>query len=215
MNSLNCGFRHWQVSGLSISVVLAVQKSTVQILLHFSHKGASLTHLGRFLSFTRQCLPQFRAIIFSCQSIPFHSPNKNIPDTTLHVQPAKCFYLIQRNFCEKKLVLGRLLNTVKWSTFCVSFVCVLTILGQLQCLKIFKIDYVVTSNVQFGMVSINSVTYQMTKCFDHFCSNTCRLDLCKAFFLSSDLVKQSTLRKTIKKFPTEKLLKNEKVLRNL
>ena len=55
-------------------------------------------------------------------------------------------------------MLGKLLNTVKWSTFCVSFIRVLTILGWLWCIEIFKIDYLVTSNVRFGLVSINPVT---------------------------------------------------------
>ena len=56
-------------------------------------------------------------------------------------------------------MLGKLLNTVKWSNFCASFIRVLTILGWLWCFEIFKIDYFVTSNVRFGMVSINPVTY--------------------------------------------------------
>jgi len=34
------------------------------------------------------------------------------------------------NFCEQKLVLGKLLNTVKWSTFCVvSFACSQSLAG--------------------------------------------------------------------------------------
>ena len=49
-------------------------------------------------------------------------------------------------------------KTVKWSTFCVRFIRALTILGWLKCL-ILKIDYLVTSNVQFEMVSQNQVTY--------------------------------------------------------
>ena len=56
-------------------------------------------------------------------------------------------------------MLGNLLNSVKWSTFCVSFVRVFITLGWLQCYEIFKIDYLVTSNVRFGTVSINPVTY--------------------------------------------------------
>ena len=63
------------------------------------------------------------------------------------------------NFYEQPLVLGKLLNTVKWSTFWVSFIRVLTILGWLLCIDNFKIDYLVTSNVRFGSVSINPVTY--------------------------------------------------------
>ena len=65
-------------------------------------------------------------------------------------------------FCEQQLVLWKLLNTVKWSTFCVSFIRVLTIPGWLWCFEIFKIDYLVTPNVRFGTVSINPVTYLNT-----------------------------------------------------
>ena len=88
-------------------------------------------------------------ITFSCQSIPCHPHNVNISDTTSHFQPAKFLILFGMNFCEQQLVLGKLSNTVKWSTFCVSFICMLTILGWLQCFKIFKINYFVTSNVRF------------------------------------------------------------------
>jgi len=62
------------------------------------------------------------------------------------------------NFCEHQLVLGKLLNNVKWSTVCVSFICTLTIFSSLWCFEIFKIDYLETSNVQFETVSINPVT---------------------------------------------------------
>ena len=47
---------------------------------------------------------------------------------------------------------------LKWSTFWVSFIRVLTILGWLWYIEIFKIDYLVPSNVRFGTVSINPVT---------------------------------------------------------
>ena len=52
------------------------------------------------------------------------------------------------NFCEQQLVLEKLLNTVKFFTFCVSFIRVLTILGWLYCFEIFKINYLVTSDEQ-------------------------------------------------------------------
>ena len=82
--------------------------------------------------------------------------------------------LFGRNFCEQQLaiVLGKLFNTVIWSTFCVSFICVLTILGWLQCFEIFKINYLVTSNVRFGMVSINPVTYNQ---YELLCTWLCML----------------------------------------
>ena len=70
-----------------------------------------------------------------------------------HFVLAKFSILFDGNFCEQQLVLGKLSTILKWATFCVSFVRVLTILGWLQCFKIFKIDCLVTSNVQFGTVS--------------------------------------------------------------
>ena len=75
------------------------------------------------------------------------------------------------NFCEQQLVL---LNTVKWSTFCVNFIRVLTILVWLQC---FKIDYLVTSNVRFEMVSINPVTFYVLlhAYLSNFPFNCCRI----------------------------------------
>ena len=54
---------------------------------------------------------------------------------------------------------------MNWSTSCVSFVRVLTILGWLQYFEIFKIDYLVTSNVRFGTDSINPVNgYFLNTC---------------------------------------------------
>ena len=61
-------------------------------------------------------------------------------------------------------MLWKLLDTVKWSTFCVSFIRVLTMPGWLWCSEIFKIDYLVTPNVRFGMVSINAVTNNISEC---------------------------------------------------
>ena len=72
------------------------------------------------------------------------------------------FYkLFVGSFCEQPLVLEKLLNTVKWSTFWVSFIRVLTILGWLWCIEILKINCLVTSNVRFGSVSINPVTLKV------------------------------------------------------
>ena len=70
-----------------------------------------------------------------------------------------------------------ILNTVKWSTFYASFICVLTILGWLYCFEIFKIDYLITSNVRFGTVSINPVTiypvYKIFQAIFHFRAKKC------------------------------------------
>ena len=93
-------------------------------------KEPAQPHLGWFLGFT-SALPQFWTVTFPRQSIPHHPPNDNISDTTLHVQPSNFYKLFGGNFCEQPLVLGKLLNTVKWSTFWVSFIRVLTILGWL------------------------------------------------------------------------------------
>ena len=87
-----------------------------------------------FLGFT-STLPQFWTITFFHQSIPCHPPNVNIPDTTSQPNFSISF---GRNFCEQQLVLGKLSNTVKWSTFCVSFVPMLTILGCYSALKSLK-----------------------------------------------------------------------------
>jgi len=58
---------------------------------------------------------------------PPHPPNVNISYTTLHVQVVKFLCFIWQDLLEQSLVLGQLSNTVNWSTFCVSFVPVLTI----------------------------------------------------------------------------------------
>ena len=89
-------------------------------------------------------------------SLTTHPPNVSIPDAISLFQPA---ILFGGNFYKQPLVLGKLLNTVKWSIFCVSFIYALTILGWLLWFKIFKIDHLITSNVQFGIVSQNPVTH--------------------------------------------------------
>ena len=90
----NGSFRHWQVSGLATSSVAAF---FIAVHCRFCFISAieepSQPHPGWFLGFT-SALPQFWTITFSCQSIPHHPPNVNIPDTTSHVQPANFFYLI-------------------------------------------------------------------------------------------------------------------------
>jgi len=99
-----------------------------------------------FWGFT-SALPQFWTITFPTSPSP--PPTQcNHPCTTSHVQPAKFFYLIWQelllsylagtssilfggNFCEQQLVLGKLTKAVKWPSFCVSFICMLTFLGWL------------------------------------------------------------------------------------
>jgi len=87
-----------------------------------------------------------------------HPPNVIIPGTTSHDQTARILILFGGNFYEQQVVLSRLSNTVKWSTFSVSFIHLLTILGWLVCFKTFKIDYLVISNLRFGSFP-NPVTY--------------------------------------------------------
>ena len=111
-------------------LLLAVQTSTLLIVLHFRHQGASTAPPGWYLGFT-SALPQFWSVTFSRQSIPCPPPNEKIPDTASHFQPANFYKLFGGNFCEQQLMLGKLLNIVKWSTFCVSFIRMLTILGWL------------------------------------------------------------------------------------
>ena len=100
----------------------------------------------------------FELLPFPASPSPPPPPMKTsliLPCTSNHL----FFYkLFGGNFCEQPLVLGKLLNTMKWSTFWVSFIRVLTALGWLQCIEIFKIDYLVTSKVRFGTVSVNQVT---------------------------------------------------------
>ena len=135
----------------------AAQTSTLLIVLHLRHWGASTAPPGWFLGFTG-ALPQFWSVTFSRQSLPAIHPmitSLILPGTSNLLFFCKLF---GGKFCEQPLVLGKLLNTVKWSTFWVSFIRVLTILGWLWCIEIFKIDYLVTFNVRFGLVSINPVT---------------------------------------------------------
>ena len=74
-----------------------------------------------------------------------------LPRTSNHL----FFYkLFGGNFCEQQLVLGKLLNTVKWSTSWVSFIRVLTIPGWLYCFEILKIDYLVTKKCSLVFVNI-------------------------------------------------------------
>jgi len=71
----------------------------------------------------------FELYTFSRQSIPAIHPMKTsliLPRTSNHL----IFYkLFGRNFFELPLVLEKLLNTVKWSTFWESFIRVLTFIG--------------------------------------------------------------------------------------
>ena len=133
MKGLNGGFKHWRVSGLAISSVAAC----------FGSPNVYSVDFALFQPLRNQHSPSRLVLrLYSCPTtilhynlclhfIPHHSPNVNIPDTSLHFQQAKFSILFSRNFCGQQLVPGRLSNTVKWSTFCVSFIHVLTILGLL------------------------------------------------------------------------------------
>jgi len=144
---------HWQVTVSSAAACFS--SPNIHSVDFASFQPLRSQHNSSRLVFG--ALPKFWTITFSSQSIPHHPPNVNIPDqSTSHVQPTNFFVLFGRNFCEQQLVQGKPSNTAKWSTFCVNFNHVLTILGWLWC---FKINYLVTSNVQFQTVSINLVTY--------------------------------------------------------
>ena len=52
---------------------------------------------------------------------------------------------------------------MKWSTFFVSFIRVLTILGWLKWFENFKVDYLLTSNVRFWTVSLNLLYTSVAK----------------------------------------------------
>ena len=158
MEGWNGGFRHWQVSGLAISSIAACFSSpSIRSVDFASFQPLKRQHSPSRLVCGFHSCPNFCTITFAHHSIPHCLPNVNMTDTTSHVQLANFSILFGRSFCEQQLVLGKLSNTVKWSTFCVSFVHMLTILSWLKC---FKTNYLVTSNVQFGMISINPVTYE-------------------------------------------------------
>ena len=70
-------------------------------------------------------------VLFPFLSIPHHPPNVGTPDTTSLVQLTRFSIIFGRNFYKQQQVLGKLLKTVKWSVFNVSFIHVLTILGRL------------------------------------------------------------------------------------
>ena len=64
----------------------------------------------------------FLTLTFARHSIPHLPPNVKTSDS--YVQQARFSILFGRNFYEQQLVIGKLLTTVKWSTFCViSFMC--------------------------------------------------------------------------------------------
>jgi len=111
-----------------------------------------------FFGLNLYALPPFCTITFAGHSIPHLPPYVSIPDTNWQVQLAKIFLsLFGRNFCEQQLVLEKGSSQTQWNG--PSLACVLTILGWLWCFTIFKIDYLITSNVRIGMVIINPVTY--------------------------------------------------------
>ena len=153
MKGSNGGFKHWQVSGLAISScfssadVHSVDCASFQPL-------RSMDNPSRLVFGFSSALPQFL-------TMPVHPPPPNQckhPRYYLAHPTSHFLILFGRSFFEQQLVLGELLSTVKWSTFCASFISVLSILDWLQCFQIFKINYRITSNVQFGTVYINSVT---------------------------------------------------------
>jgi len=62
--------------------------------------------------------------------VPQHMPSH----ATYIIAAVDIFHSLYPSYtttCEQQLVLGKLLNTVKWSTFCVNFIRVITILRWL------------------------------------------------------------------------------------
>ena len=121
---------HWRVSGLIGNIhgqccCLFSQSKNVHSVDFTSFQSLISQHIHSKLVFGLYSCPT--TILYSN-----HCPNIQItPDTTSHVQLARFSILFGGNFCEQKLVQGKLSNTVKWSTFSVSFIHMLTILGWL------------------------------------------------------------------------------------
>ena len=146
MKGSNGGFWHWWLSGLAISIVAACFSSQ------------NIHSVGKALFQLLRSLPSW----FWALLVSHHPLNVSIPDTASRFQLARFSILFGMKFYKQQLVLGKPLSTVKWSTFCVSFMSVLTIFGWLWGVKIFKINYLLlTSNVWFGTVSINLVTFSL------------------------------------------------------
>ena len=118
-------FMHWQVSGLAICVAACFSSPNVQGVDCVSFQPFGSQHNPSRMIFGLHS--PFCTTIFAHHSIHHCPPNVNISDAASHVQLAKNF---GENFFEWHLVLGKLSNTVKWCTFCVSFIHALTILGR-------------------------------------------------------------------------------------
>ena len=84
----------WQYSALLL--VLVVVMFTVLILLHFSYQRASTAMPSYLLVFNR-ALPPFYALAFAYHSIPRHTPNLSISDTTLLIQLVRFSILFSGN----------------------------------------------------------------------------------------------------------------------
>ena len=117
-----------------------------------SQHSPSMLVIGLLCSLYSNLFPPF---------YPFHPPTQREHSWYHLAYPtSQIFYLIwwELPTSNNYVVLGKLSNTVKWLTFCAGFIGVLTILGWLWRLKIFKIDYHVTSNARFGTFFLNPVT---------------------------------------------------------
>jgi len=138
----------------------AAQTSALLIVLHFKHWGASTAPPGWFLGFT-SALPQFRSVTFSRHSFPRHPPNENIPDTTSYVQPTNFFL---------KVIWQELLWAATSAREALKHSEMVYLLGKFHSrahnpwlVVVHWSLYLVTSNVRFGSVSINPVTYSMAE----------------------------------------------------
>ena len=137
MKGWNENFQHWQVSRLAISSVAAYFDSpNIQSVDLASYQ---LLRASRALAIWFLDYLHSASNLYSILCLPFH------PLTTNQCNVMGTFYKKQK-----------LSNTVKWFISCVSFICLLIILGW------FKINYLLTSNVHFGTVPQNPVTYAYT-----------------------------------------------------
>ena len=131
VKSLIGGLWHWWVCELAISSVAAcfsspnIHRVDFAIFLPLRSQHSPFNLVFRLYS----CPTPILTLIFACLSIRPHLPNVSIHDTTSLVQLARFPILFGGNFHKQQSVLGKLSNTVKWSTFSVSFICVLTTLG--------------------------------------------------------------------------------------
>ena len=133
MKGSNGSFWHWWVLGLAISSVAACFSSPNIHSVDFAlFKSLGNQHQPFRLVFGLYTCPT--TILYSKFCLPFRLPLPTLCEHLWHylARPtSQIFYFVWWELQWAALVLGRFSNTVKRSTFCVSFICMLTILGWL------------------------------------------------------------------------------------